>query len=366
MPVLALLSMAALVLSCGSTGGDGAASSLRSVLSSVEDGFVLAADPDEARIDTTDPNAPVDPGTGLYFTEVELTAVASDPEGNPQPDLEVVFSTSDGDLESGGDPVVTDENGMAIDRLRVFEDDDDEITVTATDGDRTDTLTLVKTVIYPNRPPVADAGEDQTVACVSDGGTIVQLDGTGSSDPDSTPGTNDDIVSFEWFTEFGEAGETPLGEGAVIETSFDLGVHVVTLRVTDSEGETDMDETSVEVIDDAPPSVTAYADPAELWPPNHRMVPVHVSLHVEDCSPFVVTLESVTSNEPANSTGDGNTEPDIEGAEIGSEDYDFLLRAERSGGGSGRVYTATYLVVDDEGFETWVSVEILVPHDQGS
>ena len=119
-------------------------------------------------------------------------------------------------------------------------------------------------------------------------------------------------------------------------------------------------------MDTTPPIVTVHADPSELWPPNHRMVHVHVEVEVIDCSSYEVFLDSVTSNEPPNSTGDGNTEPDIEGADLGTEDYDLYLRAERSGGGSGRVYTITYRVVDAGGLETWESAFVVVPHDQGS
>jgi hypothetical protein len=53
------------------------------------------------------------------------------------------------------------------------------------------------------------------------------------------------------------------------------------------------------------------------------------------------------------------------GAEIGTEDYDFQLRAERSGTGISRVYTVEYLVVDAAGLQTTAYAEVIVPHDQG-
>jgi hypothetical protein len=53
------------------------------------------------------------------------------------------------------------------------------------------------------------------------------------------------------------------------------------------------------------------------------------------------------------------------GAEIGTEDYSFQLRAERAGPGSGRIYTASYKVIDPAGNETDASAEAIVPHDQG-
>jgi len=73
----------------------------------------------------------------------------------------------------------------------------------------------------------------------------------------------------------------------------------------------------------------------------------------------------VTSSEPDNGTGDGDTVGDIQGVELGSADYDFQVRAERAGGGPGRVYTALYKVVDAGGLESTATALITVPHDQG-
>jgi hypothetical protein len=137
------------------------------------------------------------------------------------------------------------------------------------------------------------------------------------------------------------------------------------LKVTDTEDATDTDETTVEVIDNSAPVVRLELDPGDLWPPNHKMVDVHANVIVEDCSPVTITLLEVFSNEPDNGTGDGNHEPDIMGADVGTEDYHFKLRAERSGGGDGRVYTIRYHVVDDAGYETTATAYVTVPHDQG-
>ncbi len=71
------------------------------------------------------------------------------------------------------------------------------------------------------------------------------------------------------------------------------------------------------------------------------------------------------SSEPDNSTGkgDGNTTNDIQGAEVGTEDYDISLRAERKGSGSGRIYTVTFEATDDSGNRVTASSNVLVPHD---
>jgi hypothetical protein len=45
-------------------------------------------------------------------------------------------------------------------------------------------------------------------------------------------------------------------------------------------------------------------------------------------------------------------------------DSDFRLRAERAGGGAGRIYTVGYTAVDVSGNVTTVENYVLVPHDQ--
>jgi endo-1,4-beta-xylanase len=99
------------------------------------------------------------------------------------------------------------------------------------------------------------------------------------------------------------------------------------------------------------------------------MVPIHAIVvakdtctHAEDVE---VLLLSVTSNEPENGNGDGNTVGDIQDAVTGTADFDFLVRAERSGGGSGRVYTANYEATDAAGNSADAFGEAKVPHDLG-
>jgi uncharacterized repeat protein (TIGR01451 family) len=113
-----------------------------------------------------------------------------------------------------------------------------------------------------------------------------------------------------------------------------------------------------------PPTITnATADPSVLWPPNHRMVNVTVSYDVTDnCPvPFGSCTLSVTSNEPVLGHGSGHTSPDW----IVVDDHDVLLRAEREGGGSGRIYTITITCTDSGGNSSNEQVEVTVPHDQG-
>jgi uncharacterized repeat protein (TIGR01451 family) len=113
-----------------------------------------------------------------------------------------------------------------------------------------------------------------------------------------------------------------------------------------------------------PPTITgAAADPSVLWPPNHRLVNVTVRYEVTDNCPLPpdsCTL-SVTSNEPINGKGDGDTSPDW----IVLDDHHVLLRAERAGNGNGRIYTITITCTDSGGNSSSESVTVTVPHDRG-
>jgi hypothetical protein len=198
---------------------------------------------------------------------------------------------------------------------------------------------------------------------------VVQLIGSGSTDENSSPGTNDDIVLFEWFEDFGAPFERRLGTGDALNVALALGAHTITLRVTDSQGATDMASTVVTVRDTTPPALSLAADATVLWPPNHRLVPVAVGWRASDvCDPAPsVRLMGATSSEPddAPGTGDGATTGDIGGAEVGGSDGEVLLRAERDGAGSGRTYELVYAATDASGNSVSSLVTVTVPHDLG-
>lgn len=120
-------------------------------------------------------------------------------------------------------------------------------------------------------------------------------------------------------------------------------------------------------IDDTPPTLTCSVDPATLWPPNHKLVPVRVSVQMADdlSGPAAFALTAARSNEPDDGLGDGDTTEDIRGFAIGTADADGELRAERSGQGSGRVYTLEYAGRDAAGNAATCAVTVTVPHDRG-
>ncbi|MCO5760393.1 MAG: hypothetical protein NHG36_02615, partial [Chromatiaceae bacterium] len=96
-----------------------------------------------------------------------------------------------------------------------------------------------------------------------------------------------------------------------------------------------------------------------LWPADHRYVDVTAVVTASaNQGPYpTVTLVAVTSNEPDNGANDGDTVNDI----LIVDDYHFKLRAERSGSGTGRIYTLTYQAEDDCGNTTTRSAGVSVP-----
>ena len=95
------------------------------------------------------------------------------------------------------------------------------------------------------------------------------------------------------------------------------------------------------------------------------MIDVEATVLVTDNYPITnLTLDAVTSDEPDNEKGDGNTIDDIQGADIGTADLHLQLRAERAGPEDGRVYTASYTVTDGSNNQASDSAMVEAPHDQ--
>ena len=161
---------------------------------------------------------------------------------------------------------------------------------------------------------------------------------------------------------------------------------------------------------DTPADLSCVATPNVLWPPNHKMSDIRIKL---PAGTFLLT--SVTSNEaddaPEQSSsrwsygrgwswddrwnvdrhkkhvgggrhsddddcgydddddnddnGDGSTVHDIQGWLVGTADVLGQLRAERSGSGTGRIYTFSYSGKDASGKKATATCTVTVPHDQG-
>lgn len=143
-----------------------------------------------------------------------------------------------------------------------------------------------------------------------------------------------------------------------------LGVNPITFSATDDSGNTGSCSADIKVVDTTPPTISVSVSPSVVFPaPNHKMFEVSALVEYEDgCDPSpTVALTSITSNEPDNGLGDGDTANDIQGADFGTADFSFFLRSERSGKGSGRIYTVTYTVTDGAGNSASASATVRIP-----
>ena len=132
------------------------------------------------------------------------------------------------------------------------------------------------------------------------------------------------------------------------------------LRVIDDVAQSAADTTAVQVVDTTAPTLAAVtATPNVLKPPNHQLVPVTVAVTATDSCDAqpVCQVTDVSSNEPENGTGDGNTSPDWEL----TGPLTANLRAERAGSGNGRVYTLTVECTDATGNAAQGTTTVTVP-----
>ena len=144
---------------------------------------------------------------------------------------------------------------------------------------------------------------------------------------------------------------------------FPLGTTTVTWSARDDSNNTGTATQTVRIVDTTPPALVVALSPDLLWPPNHKLERIQAALRVTDvCDPNpTVRLISVTSNEPDNGLGDGDTVGDIQGTQVGTDDREFDLRSERSGAGEGRVYTIVYEARDASGNATVRTATVVVP-----
>jgi hypothetical protein len=240
-------------------------------------------------------------------------------------------------------------SAMGVSPTVLFPAGTTNVTLTVSDGqfNATDTVNIT---VQDTTPPFVDAGEDVTVEQESPAGTQVTLNGNAMDDADTE-------LDYVW-----SANGTIIGNEANLTCTFSLGTHVLTLNATDDSGNTGTDTVTVIVVDTTPPEIMVSVTPDSLWPPNHKYALVEATVTAQDVgdpSP-TITFVSITSNEPDNGKGDGNTINDI----VIVDDYTFEFREERSGISEGRVYTITYQATDASGNSAQASATVTVNHNQ--
>ena len=100
------------------------------------------------------------------------------------------------------------------------------------------------------------------------------------------------------------------------------------------------------ILNQPPDCSAAYADPDLLWPPDHKFENIYI-IGVTDPEGDAITLniDSIFQDEPVDAKGSGHTAPDGQG--VGTTTAQ--VRAERVGGGDGRVYHIAFTADDGNG-----------------
>jgi len=222
------------------------------------------------------------------------------------------------------------------------------VTFTATDDVGNAASCVARVTVEDTRPPAIVCPPPITVECTGSSGISAgdtQLasffSGVSATDIcDGTPSLSNNAPGF-----------------------LPLGPTVVTFTATDDSTNASSCGTIITVADTTPPQISVTVTPTMLWPPDHKMIPVTASVAVFDRCDASVSFEllSITSDEADNGQGDGDTSVDIQGAQFGTADSTFALRAERSGGGDGRIYTIVYRATDASGNQSTATALVRVP-----
>jgi predicted outer membrane repeat protein len=204
----------------------------------------------------------------------------------------------------------------------------------------------------PHFPKIVSLTEAQTLECTSHSGTAASISLT-VSDSKGHP------LVIQWIVnnEVKQTDQIPGAPGpstayATYAATYPDGTTEVTVVVNDGEADPVTQSTSVTIRDTTPPAITTLgASPNVFSPPNHKMMPVTISVAATDiCDPNPSSkIIAVTSNEP----GPGQYE--ITG------NLTLNVQSERNGAGNGRVYTITVQASDASGNATTRDVTVSVP-----
>lgn len=175
------------------------------------------------------------------------------------------------------------------------------------------------------------------------------------------------VVNHEAFTPWVDPGATAHDDTGPLPVTVSGAVNVnvlgtYTLSYTASNlFHTTTVTRQVIVADTTAPTIEGFSlTPSIIGPPDHRMVDVMLSYTATDASGAAACTVAVTSNEPVDGKGDGNTAVDWEIV----NGHHVRLRAERDGRGSGRTYTVTLTCADPSGNTSAATATAFVPHDK--
>jgi len=137
---------------------------------------------------------------------------------------------------------------------------------------------------------------------------------------------------------------------------FPFGAISVVCSATNSHGITASGSFTVNVVDSTPPAIAdVHASPGVLWPPNHQLVAVTVSVTMSD---------TVDSSPTAHIVDVLVSDPDADADWQITGPLTVNLRAERRGDGPDRIYTIVVEATDSSGNTSMSTATVTVSHDQ--
>ncbi|MBI5024264.1 MAG: VCBS repeat-containing protein [Candidatus Omnitrophica bacterium] len=238
------------------------------------------------------------------------------------------------------------------------------LTLEGTDGQTTITDGMILTI--NNSPPIVAPVGGGTVQLGDDillQGQVADYDG--------------DTLTYTWsegsfilaqgiINTVAEGNPVDLPEH-IITGGLPLGLHTLTLGASDGTNPIVSADIDLAVIDTNAPTLQPSISPTILWPPDHTMRTVTIQANAADSSGQVTLSASVTSSEPPEADGDGNTIFDFTTPVIDQSTgvITLQLRAERQGQGDGRTYTILITATDGSGNSSSAVVEAMAPHDRG-
>ncbi|MGD2205466.1 MAG: PKD domain-containing protein [Anaerolineae bacterium] len=287
------------------------------------------------------------PYTGDEGDTITLTAASS-----LDPDNDIV--SYEWDLDNDGE--YDDASGIAADVT--FNDDGAHTVGLKVTDDHGAYDTTTASVLIDNVAPDAEAGADQVVYRDEE----VAVAGTW----DDPAGSYDEPYDWSWDLD-GDAsadrsGSADYGDTVEAMTSFALeGTYELTFWVTDKDGGSDSDGLTVEVLNQPPVCSGAAPSVEQIWPPNHKFQTVEILDVIDpEGDPIAIAIDNIYQDEPVDGEGDGSHVPDGRG--VGTSVAE--VRAERQGGGDGRVYHIYFSADDGHGGTCTGEVLVGVAHNK--
>lgn len=223
------------------------------------------------------------------------------------------------------------------------------VTYTADDG-HGHTKSAVQTVtVTDNTPPTLSVPADQTVNAPANSCSANVNPGTATGN-DNCPGVT--ITGTR-------------SDSQPLNAPYPVGTTTITWTAKDAANNTTTGVQTIKVKDATPPTIVLTSGTLTIGPPNHSYHTFSISSLVASVSDLCdggvdisdVVISQVTSDETQNGNGDGNTLNDIV---IAPDCKSVQLRAERDGGGNGRVYKITLQVKDSSGNVTTAVRQVTV------